>query len=446
MTKFKFRGLLVFVLILLCAFSCITVTGYKKKEQIPTYSVSFCDYDSTPIGVNLSEQDDELVYVQTVKKGEAAVAPANPTRDGYRFSSWSRDFSEIVTDMVIYAQYVQTCEVLFLDYDFSSVYEVQVVDYGSNAKIPVIDPTRTGYRFDHWEGNLTNILANTEIIAVYVKQYTVTFVDYDNTELKIQVVDEGGNATAPIIPTREGYTFNVWSCDFANVESDITVVATYKELTYNVNFYDYNKKLITTEKVYHGTSATAPYLKDDILIDWNSVNKGYIFAGWDKEFEDVQQDLDIYAVYEAITTPILYIEPVEIVSETTQYVRVSVYVISSIPFSALEINLSYNISLNLTLSDIVVKNMFNAQDKYNLTLDTIDHELSFSWITTNEVTLSNNYAEVFELTFQIDKHLPVGDYEIVLQETSCYVKDFIKLTPIIISNPVTIYKEETNNG
>ncbi len=413
----------------------------KAVYGLKTFNVKFLDYDNTPLGVLV---DDVVCYEQNVVVGHSAVAPENPNRPGYRFDSWSRDFSEVIADMVIYAQYVQTFEVLFLDYDFS-VYEVQVVDYGKNATVPVVDPTRTGYRFDHWEGNLTNILANIEINAVYIKQYTVTFVDYDNTELKVQVVDEGGDATAPILPSRDGYTFDGWSCEFTNVETDITVVATYKELTYNVSFYDYNKKLISTEKVYHGTSAQAPYLENDIQIDWDSIEKGYIFAGWDKEFNNVQEDMDIYAVYEVIQTPIIYIEPTQVEVGTTQYISVSVYVIAVTSFNALEINLSYNSNLNLTLSDIVVKNMFNVQDKYNLTLDSVDHQLSFSWISTNEVTLSNNYAEVFELRFQVDKHLPVGDYEIDILETSNYVKDFIKMTPIMLSNSITIYKEETNN-
>ena len=93
----------------------------------------------------------------------------------------------------------------------------------------------------------------------------------------------------------------------------------------------------------------------------------------------------------------------------------------------------------------MVKNMFNVQDKYNLTLDNVDNQLSFSWISTNEVSLANNSTEVLELRFQADRHLPVGDYEIELQDSCNYVKDFTKMTPILISNSITIYKEVTNN-
>lgn len=410
--------------------------------NVKTFSVKFLDYDNVPLGALI---DNHVVYEQNVEVGHSAVEPEHPTRDGYRFTSWSRDFGDITADMIIYAQYVQTCEVVFLDYDYS-IYDVQVVDYGKSATPPAVDPTRTGYRFDHWEGNYTNVLADTELTAVYVKQYTVTFVDYDDTVLKIQAVDEGSDAMPPANPTLEGYTFEGWSGDYTNIMGDTKIKATYQELVYTVSFYDYYGKLMKTERVYHGTDATAPELDDDIIIDWDSIDKGYRFVGWDKTFENVNQDLNVYAVYEAITTPIIYIEPVRVESGSTQYISVSVYVISSTPFSALEINLSYNGSLNLTRGDVYVKNMFNVQDKYNLTLDDVDNQLSFSWISTNDVTLTNNYTEVFELRFQVDKHLPVGEYEIELQESSSYVKDYTKMTPVIISGAITIYKEEANNG
>ncbi len=61
-----------------------------------------------------------------------------------------------------------------------------------------------------------------------IKQYTVTFKDYDGTALKTQTVDHGGDATAPADPSRRGYTFRGWDTDYTNVESDLTVTATYR--------------------------------------------------------------------------------------------------------------------------------------------------------------------------------------------------------------------------
>ncbi|MBR4563722.1 MAG: leucine-rich repeat protein [Paludibacteraceae bacterium] len=63
------------------------------------------------------------------------------------------------------------------------------------------------------------------------KIFTVTFVDYDGTELKKESVIEGEAATAPADPTREGYTFTSWDKEFANVTADLTVTAQYERIT-----------------------------------------------------------------------------------------------------------------------------------------------------------------------------------------------------------------------
>ena len=68
----------------------ITVTF---KQLI--YHVIFVDYDDTV----LKEED--------VPYKNAATAPADPTREGYTFIGWDKDFSAVTEDMTIKAQYEQ---------------------------------------------------------------------------------------------------------------------------------------------------------------------------------------------------------------------------------------------------------------------------------------------------------------------------------------------------
>ncbi|MBQ1893213.1 MAG: InlB B-repeat-containing protein, partial [Clostridia bacterium] len=74
----------------------------------------------------------------------------------------------------------------------------------------------------------------TDPVAVTPNEYTVTFKDWDGTVLKTETVVEGGSATAPANPTREGYTFTGWSADFTNVTSDLIVTAQYTINSYTL--------------------------------------------------------------------------------------------------------------------------------------------------------------------------------------------------------------------
>ena len=64
------------------------------------HTVVFKDWN----GVILSEQ--------TVTEGASALAPSNPTRDGYEFTGWDIDFSNITSDLVVTAQYKELVVVL----------------------------------------------------------------------------------------------------------------------------------------------------------------------------------------------------------------------------------------------------------------------------------------------------------------------------------------------
>ena len=55
----------------------------------------------------------------------------------------------------------------------------------------------------------------------------VTFEDWDNTTLKSQTVEVGGDGIPPSNPTRNNYIFTGWSPDYTNVQSDLTVTAQY---------------------------------------------------------------------------------------------------------------------------------------------------------------------------------------------------------------------------
>jgi len=65
----------------------------KDQPDIKLYTVSFMDWDN------------QLIAQQVVEEGQAALAPENPTRRGYTFVGWDKDFSNVTEDLVVTALY-----------------------------------------------------------------------------------------------------------------------------------------------------------------------------------------------------------------------------------------------------------------------------------------------------------------------------------------------------
>ena len=57
------------------------------------YTVTFVDWDG------------KVLNTQNVEHGKAATAPVSPKREGYTFTGWDRDFSNVTEDMTVTAQY-----------------------------------------------------------------------------------------------------------------------------------------------------------------------------------------------------------------------------------------------------------------------------------------------------------------------------------------------------
>lgn len=186
------------------------------------YLVQFVDHDGT------------ILKNETVLSGQDATAPVDPAREDFEFIGWDVDFTNVQQDLVVNAQYRQSVfTVTFVDHD-GTVLSTQHVVRGEDALAPA-DPTREGFAFTGWDSVFTNIQGDLVVKALYdeipeVETFTVTFVDYDNSILSVQRVERGQSAIAPTDPTREGFEFTGWDTDFSNVQSNLRVYAQYDEI------------------------------------------------------------------------------------------------------------------------------------------------------------------------------------------------------------------------
>jgi uncharacterized repeat protein (TIGR02543 family) len=190
------------------------------RELQAAYAVSFVDYDGTSLKSD------------TVICGNSATPPSDPTRAGYTFTGWDTDVDSIVQYLTVTAQYTQNTvtnyTIVFKDYD-GTVLSTQTVAENSSANPPPT-PTRTGYTFTGWDTNFSNVTSNLTVTAQYsIQQFTVTFKDYDGTELKTDIVDYGNSATPPTAPTRTDYTFTGWDTDFSSITCNLAIIALYQQ-------------------------------------------------------------------------------------------------------------------------------------------------------------------------------------------------------------------------
>ena len=191
------------------------------------YAVTFVDYDETRIGDTL-----------WVEYGSAAVAPADPVREGYKFIGWDRKFDVITKSIEVMARYErQKYWIAFQDYDGENVWADSVLYEGSViAPKNVTRPSNAEYTylFKGWEPVVTKVLGDKTYHAIYdslKNTYSVTFLDYDGSRIGDTVwVEYGAAAVAPAEPKREGFAFFGWDSRFDKIIANTEVKALYEKL------------------------------------------------------------------------------------------------------------------------------------------------------------------------------------------------------------------------
>jgi predicted transcriptional regulator len=247
------------------------------QYTINSYTVTFVDWDNT------------VLKTEKVEYGKTATAPSDPKREGYTFSGWDKDFSNITSDLTVTAQYkINSFTVTFMDWD-NKVLKTEKVEYGKAATAPA-NPVREGYTFTGWSASFDKIVSDLTVWAQYkINTYTVTFYDKDGNILSTQTVNWNEAATAPADPVWEGHTFMGWNVAFNHVKSDLEVRPIYDVQTFTVTFIGFGGTELKKEKVEYGKSATAPDAPEVA---------GYTFKGWDKDFSNITADLTVTAIYE----------------------------------------------------------------------------------------------------------------------------------------------------
>ena len=188
------------------------------------------------------DADGNVLKEETVKYGEAATAPNAPEVEGHIFEKWDVDFSNVKEDLEVTAVYKkQKFTVKFLDEDGTLLHETQT-EWGKNAVNPK-NPTKLGYKFTGWDKDYKNVKSDLVLTAQYeLETYTITYKDEQGNIIEgltpsSYTINDDASLELPALIEKEGYECLGWyegntrvvTFFSADAENKVYVIK-YKEL------------------------------------------------------------------------------------------------------------------------------------------------------------------------------------------------------------------------
>ena len=263
---------------------------------------------------------------QTVPASTDTTLTSNTfTRTGYTFTGWNTDKDgngthydngatvNLTEDLTLYAQWqINTYTVTWVDEDGTELETDENVPYGTTPEYNGETPTKTGdaqytYTFTGWDPAVSAVTGDVTYKAIYtqtVNQYTITWKNWDGTELKTEQVAYGEvPAYTGETPTREGdaehtYTFSGWTPEIQTVtgEAEYTAVFTDTINTYTVTWKNWDGTVLETdENVEYGTT---PEYNGATPTKTGDAQYSYTFKGWSPAVDTVTGDITYTAVFE----------------------------------------------------------------------------------------------------------------------------------------------------
>lgn len=180
----------------------------KLVSPVENHTVIFKDFDGKQLG-----------EAQTVKHGEAAVAPTAPTREGYNFIGWDKEFTNVTSDLTVTAKYAPITYTVTIDGNKNTVQHGQKL----GDLLPKA-PVKEGFTFDKWvdaNGNTvtkdTVVKSDLTVTSKWVKNEPVT-PDKPVTKYTVRFNANGGHGTMKAVTVKKGDTFTLPACGFTAPE------------------------------------------------------------------------------------------------------------------------------------------------------------------------------------------------------------------------------------
>lgn len=377
------------------------------------YKVVFKNHDGTTI------TEANYHYGATVVEPSTIPTKLSDNTCTYTFNGWDKSITTCKGDTV----YTATFTPVYINYtitfknDNGSILSTQTYHYGETITQPTT-PTKASdkvysYSFKAWDKAVIKCEGDATYTATYTPtyiEYTVKFVDEDNTPISTRTYHYGDTIVAPTTPTKASdntynYTFAGWDKAVTNCDGDATYKATYTSayINYTVVFKNYNDDVISSKTYHYGDAVVVPGTPKKP----SDANYCYVFVGWDKSVTNCYGDSVYTAKFTASDLPITTVNNSSARANETVVVNI---LLSGAPnLGSLAISdISYNtsafelLSVDWKVADAILSNWDAATGKGALVLS-----------TAKDVN-----GTIISLTFKVKDGTADGNYPVSCTVTS----------------------------
>ena len=245
--------------------------------------------------INFNSDGGTAVDTITQDYQSSVTAPTAPTKEGYTFAGWFEEgssaayvFNVIEARTVeLKAKWTINAYSIIFNSDGGSSVDTITQDFGTTVSAPAV-PTKVGYTFVGWfeEGSATAYEFNTiearivELKAKWtINAYSIEFNSDGGSLVATITQDYQSSVTAPVDPTKEGYTFAGWfeegsatAYEFNTIEArTVELKAKWTINQYTINFNSDGGTAVAPITQDYATSVSAPTAP---------TKEHYDFAGW----------------------------------------------------------------------------------------------------------------------------------------------------------------------
>ena len=292
-----------------------TVTGNATytaefNSTVNTYTVTWVNEDGTVL-----ETDEDVEYGATPNYDGETPTKAATAQYTYTFKSWDKKIAAVTGNVTYTATYnadVNEYTVTW-QYENGTLIKSESVAYGATPEYKGTTPKKDAdaqytYTFAGWTPAISEVTGEAVYTAVFdatVNEYTVTWVNDDNTVLETdenvaygETPNYDGETPEKAATAQYTYTFAGWDKTISEVTGNVTYKATYTSTvnTYTVTWVVDGETVETDENVEYGTMAS--YNSAEPTRE-ATAQYTYSFKGWTPVVSTVTGDATYTAEFDS---------------------------------------------------------------------------------------------------------------------------------------------------